>query len=96
MDLGLVLTDPFSDTDEDAIQSVADNVKTGGSALHERLSVFWGTPSTLQGRVPGGRFPLLDRLDLIENGRLLEGEDARQRRVRPTQTELLVAGASRT
>jgi len=28
-----------------------------GSALHERLSVFWATPSALQGRARGGRFP---------------------------------------
>ncbi len=28
--------------------------KSKGSVLHERLSVFWGTPATLRGR-PGGR-----------------------------------------
>jgi hypothetical protein len=37
--------------------------------------LFWGTPSTLHGRLPGGGFPALHRLDLIENGRLLDGED---------------------
>ena len=55
--------------------------------------MFWGTPSTLSGQVPGGRFPPLDRLDLLEHGRLLTGRDARQAAARPDRTELLVAGA---
>jgi hypothetical protein len=68
-------------------------VRAGGSALDERLSVFWGTPSTLRGQGRGGRFPPLDRLDLIDHGRLLTGRDARTGVARPGQVELLVAGA---
>jgi hypothetical protein len=55
--------------------------------------VFWGTPATLQGQRRGGRFPPLDRLDLLEYGRLLTGTDARSAVARPDRTELLVAGA---
>jgi hypothetical protein len=72
---------------------VAEAVRAGGSALHGRLSVFWGTPATLAGQTRGGRFPPLDRLDLLEYGRLLTGQDARQEAARPDRTELLVAGA---
>ena len=68
IDLGLVLSDPLLPGDADTIQTLADTEKSKGSALHQRLSVFWGTPSTLQGEQRGGRFPALDRLDLIENG----------------------------
>jgi hypothetical protein len=68
-------------------------VRSGGSALHQRLSVFWGTPATLRGRAAGGRFPPLDRLDLLEHGRLLTGQDARDGVPRPGPEELLVAGA---
>jgi hypothetical protein len=93
VDLGLVLADPVTTTDDETIQSVADTIKARGSTLRERLSVFWGTPSTLQGQLPGGRFPALDRLDLLENGRLLEGQDAPKGLVRPSHTELLVEGA---
>jgi hypothetical protein len=93
VDLGLVLSDPPQGSDEATLQTVADGVKAGGSPLHERLSVFWGTPATLQGRSEGGRFPPLDRLDLIENGRLLAGVDARQGMGPPTRDELLVVGA---
>jgi predicted nucleotidyltransferase len=93
VDLGLVLADPLGPSDPETVQAVADRVKARGSVLHERLSVFWGTPSTLRGRVAGGRFPPLDRLDLLENGRLLNGEEARQDLARPGRAELLVAGA---
>ena len=55
--------------------------------------MFWGTPATLGGRADGGRFPPLDRLDLLDNGRLLAGEEARHALPRPDRAELLVTGA---
>jgi hypothetical protein len=93
VDLGLILTDPFRMKDRLTVRRVSNAVRAGGSALHERLSVFWGTPSTLEGRSRGGRFPPLDRLDLLEYGRLLAGTEARQGIARPGRDELLVAGA---
>jgi predicted nucleotidyltransferase len=93
VDLGLVLADPVSPSDEETLQAVAHAVKERDSSLHQRLSVFWGTSSTLQGRVEGGRFPPVDRLDLIEHGRLLFGQDMRHGMVRPDPAELLIAGA---
>ena len=93
VDLGLVLTDPIEPSDQPTIGAVAEAVKAGGTALHERLSVFWGTPETLTGPVPGGRFPPLDRLDLLENGRLLDGTECRQGLTGPDPAELLVEGA---
>jgi hypothetical protein len=93
VDLGLVLTDPVAPSDAAAVGAVAEDIKAGGSELHERLSVFWGTPSTLNGDRPGGRFPPLDRLDLLENGRLLAGVECRAGLTGPDRRELLVAGA---
>ena len=93
VDLGLILQDPLRAGDRMAIQKVARSVRAGGSALDERLSVFWGTPSTLRAQAHGGRFPPLDRLDLLDYGRLLTGQDARSGVVRPGQDELLIAGA---
>jgi hypothetical protein len=93
VDLGLVLTDPIEVSDPPTIAAVAEAVKAGGTVLHERLSVFWGTPETLAGRASGGRFPPLDRLDLLENGLLLEGSECRQGLTGPDPDELLVAGA---
>lgn len=93
VDLGLIMADPLHQEDPDRLQAVAGHLRQQGSALHERLSVFWGTPSTLSGRVPAGRFPPLDVLDLLEHGRLVFGHDARRGLARPSQPELLVAGA---
>jgi hypothetical protein len=49
VDLGLILEDPVRVKDRLTIRTVARSVKAGGSALDQRLSVFWGTPATLQG-----------------------------------------------
>jgi hypothetical protein len=93
VDLALILADPLRPTDSETVAAVARGLKAKDSALHDRLSVFWGTPSSLGGRVPGGRFPPLDRLDLLEHGCLLRGEDVRNGLVPPSRDELLVAGA---
>ena len=93
VDLGLIVADPVSPSDGATVQSVAEALKAGGTELHARLSVFWGTPLTLAGRHAGGRFPPLDRLDLLQHGRLLSGEDARATLPQPSRIDLLVAGA---
>jgi hypothetical protein len=94
IDLGLIVSDPLRSGDAQTIEAIAETEKAKGSVLHRRLSVFWGTPSTLRGDRPGGRFPALDRLDLLENGRLLHGsDDARHGVVAPSSRDLLVSGA---
>jgi hypothetical protein len=93
VDLGLILRDPLDAGDSETIQAVAESERRKGSALHGRLSVFWGTPTTIRGEVNGGRFPPADRLDLVENGRLLLGDDVRSGVPTPSRNELVVAGA---
>ena len=83
VDLGLILADPPDAGDAAAIDAAAGAVRGSGAPLGDRLSIFWGTPSTLRGERPGGRFPPLDRLDLLEHGRLLAGADARAGLPRP-------------
>jgi hypothetical protein len=94
IDLGLILSDPPRAGDPGAIQQVAESERRKGSPLHQRLSVFWGTPATLAGAREGGRFPPLDRLDLLDSGRLVAGsDDARARVQRPSKQELVITGA---
>jgi hypothetical protein len=93
VDLALILTDPLSKIDSARVKAVAWGLRAKGSPLHARLSVFWGTPSSLAGRVSGGRFPVLDRLDLLEHGILIWGEDVRSGLLPPARNELLVSGA---
>jgi hypothetical protein len=87
VDLGIILQDPLRAEDRVTVDGVAGSMKAGGSALDQRLSVFWGSPATLQGPAGGGRFPPLDRLDLLEYGRLLTGLDVRSGMARPDRTE---------
>ncbi len=93
VDLALILADPIASPDGRAILGVAEKVRSMGSSLHTRLSIFWGTPASLGGRLPAGRFPPLDRLCLLEHGRLLAGEDVRNGLLRPNRAELVVTGA---
>src|SRR5215211_2355757 len=91
VDLALILTDPLGKADSARVKAVAWGLRAKGSALHGQLSVFWGIPSSLAGlRRP---LPALDRLDLLEHGLLLLGEDVRGGLLPPARNELLVTGA---
>jgi hypothetical protein len=92
VDLALVIADPIQAADAGTLFAVAADVRAMGSPLHARLSVFWGTPGSLASGA-GGRFPPLDRLCLLEHGRLLIGSQVRTALPRPGRSELLVAGA---
>jgi hypothetical protein len=94
IDLGLIIDDPLRGEDAAVIDSIAMRVRGAGALLDSRLSVFWGTPATLRGELEGGRFPALDRLDLIDHGRRIAGSDeVRRGLARPDGPELLRAGA---
>jgi len=93
VDLGLVLADPLHTSDAATVDAAASAVRERGGALSRRLSVFWSGLQALRERRAAGRFPPLDRLDLIESGRLLAGQDVRQSLARPEPAELVVAGA---
>lgn len=93
VDVALVLTDPGRASDAESVARIADTVRAGGSPMHSRLSVFWGTPESLRAGAAEGRFPPLDRLCLSEHGRLLSGTDIRSGLARPDRTELLTAGS---
>jgi hypothetical protein len=93
VDLALVLTDPLLPADSAGITRLAESIKATNLPFADRLSVFWGSPASLAGDSPGGRFPPLDRLDLIKYGRLLAGADMRNRLGPPSWKELVIAGA---
>ena len=93
IDLGLIVRDPVRAGDVERIEAEAEAERARGSALGERLSVFWGTRATLNGEAEGGRFPPLDRLDLIENGDCCGRSRERAGITRPGPDEGPIAGA---
>lgn len=93
VDMGLVLADPIAPSDAQGVRRLAELVRATLKPFADRLSVFWGSVATLTGSAEGGRFPPLDRLDLIAYGRLLTGSDIRRQLSSPTRKELVIAGA---
>lgn len=93
IDIGLILAHPLQASDAGTIDAGVGAMRAKGGELRQRLSVFWSSLRSLQEPPVAGRFPPLDRLDLIENGRLLMDQDMRQGLVRPDRAELVVAGA---
>ena len=93
VDVALVLADSVFLSAHESLLGVAEKVRSIGSPLHRRVSIFWGTSASLRGRIDGGRFPPLDRLCLLEHGRLLTGKDVRDGLPYPSRTELVVTGA---
>jgi hypothetical protein len=90
VDLGLVLEGPLTPADAERAAALGQGLDV---PLADRLSVFWGSRTTLEGDESTGRFPPLDRLDLIRYGRLLFGRDVRAGLPIPTHRDLVVKGA---
>ena len=69
-------------------------VERGSSPLSERLSVFWADWHTVRtGEGAHSRLGPVDRLDLLDSGRLLLGSDMREPSLRPSHQELVVMSA---
>jgi hypothetical protein len=93
VDLGLVLNGPLTHEDGVNVAETSRRLAHRDLPLADRLSVFWGCRSTLDGDESAGRFPPLDRLDLIRYGRLLYGTDVRAGLPEPSHRDLVVKGA---
>jgi hypothetical protein len=69
-------------------------VEEASSPLSERLSVFWADWHAVRtGDGSHSRLGPVDRLDLLDSGRLLLGSDLREPSVRPSHQELVVMSA---
>jgi hypothetical protein len=94
VDLGVVLDENLP-TDADHARSVREHVAAElDDPLADRLSVFWSDWPSLRANRPAGRFPAVDRLDLMDSGRLLFGTDQREKALRPTRSDLIADGAA--
>ena len=91
VDMALVIADPITDGDSETFDALNLRATESKMEFAERLSVFWGSPASLSsGESKAGRFPALDRLDLIRHGRLLHGQDVRAELTEPTRRQLVV------
>lgn len=93
VDIGFLLADPLLPADTDTVAKLAADIRASRQPYADRLSIFWGSVQSLNGAAPGGRFPPLDRLDLIRYGRLLAGRDVREQLQAPPRCDLVIAAA---
>jgi hypothetical protein len=94
VDVAIVLGSTGSDTAERIATVQRLVVERASSPLAQRLSLFWADwPAVRTGE--GGHFRLgpVDRLDLLDSGRLLLGSDLRAPNVRPTHQDLVLMSA---
>lgn len=94
VDLALLLADPLARADARRVAALARSAAAAHPDYGPRLSVFWSSPGEFNHpdrAEVGGRFPALDRLDLVRHGRPLAGGDARDRLVPPSRAAVLAA-----
>jgi hypothetical protein len=94
VDVAIVLGSTGPDT-ADRIASVQRRVlKQATNQLSDRLSLFWADWRAVRtGEGQHFRLGPVDRLDLLDSGRLLLGSDLRGRSVRPSREELVLMSA---
>jgi hypothetical protein len=94
VDVAIVLGSTGPDT-ADRVASVQSLVaKKARGQLSERVSLFWADWHTVRtGEGDYQRLGPVDRLDLLDSGRLLLGSDLRETSVRPSREELVEMSA---
>jgi hypothetical protein len=94
VDVAIILRSTASDTAERIARVQGLVAAKGSNPLSERLSVFWADWHAVRtGKGEHIRLGPVDRLDLLESGRLLVGSDQREPSVRPSHLELVVMSA---
>jgi predicted nucleotidyltransferase len=94
IDLAVILDDLPDDVAGQIAEVRRIATERADDPLAERLSVFWSDWDGVRGGASGrSRLAEVDRLDLLEDGRLLYGADQRASAVRPDKTTVLVETA---
>lgn len=103
IDILFVLRTALTDATRVALDLIEAEVARACPELGSRLAVFWTSEALLPRRTVSGAYPPpdlllgflppLDRLDLLQNGKLLAGRDIRSQVPEPTTDELVIAGA---
>lgn len=90
VDVMLVLNDVDSTTSARVV-GIRERVRGDvPGELAGRLSVFWSDPQGVRhGAGKPSRLPEVDRLDLLESGRLLQGDDCRAGATRPDTGDIV-------
>lgn len=94
VDIAVILTELSSATSAQVTEVAALTQARAATPLAQRLSVFWADwDGVCHGTLGGARLPAVDRLDLLDAGRMLYGTDRREGAERPDGDTLVEDGA---
>ena len=94
IDVAIILAGTGPRTAEQIARVQSLVAEQASSPLSARLSLFWGDWSAVRtGSGEHYRLGPVDRLDLLESGRLLTGSDQREPSTRPSHRDLLLMSA---
>ena len=88
IDIALLL-DKIQPQDNENIKKLSNKIQSYPLLFSDRVSIFWSSYQQEDFSQGKGRFPALDRLDLLQNGEILIGEDHRRNFLFP-KVELLI------
>lgn len=86
------LAAPLAKNDPEQINALMAYCGAANPRYGRRLSIFWSTPAAFaqdDAVQIAGRFPAIDRLDLLTHGRLIGGKDSRHLLALPTRRAVL-------
>jgi hypothetical protein len=92
IDMALLLAAPLARTDAEQVAAVAAYCAAAHPIYGRRLSLFWSSAEAFADAAnvqAPGRFPALDRLDLVAHGRRIGGEELREGLSPPTRAAVL-------
>lgn len=89
----VLMLDKLENSDEIKVKTLWDEIKTSELQYADRLSVYWSSYREQDFSKGKGRFPALDRLDLIRHAILIAGEDCRTKLKAPKHEELVTESA---
>ncbi len=94
VDIAIILRSTAPDTADRIAEVQSIVVDKAASSLSARLSLFWADWRAVRtGAGDHSRLGPVDRLDLLDSGRLVLGSDLREPSVRPSHRELVVMSA---
>lgn len=89
----VLMLDKILPSDDETVKKLWAELKATKLEYADRLSVFWSSYDDGDFSAGNGRFPPLDRLDLIRHAKLLYGEDHRKTLQEPSQKDMVLDSA---
>ena len=90
VDIGIIIDTVRLLEDEYYIDKLFTSVSNLKIPMGDRLSIFWSSEESIKNFASIGRFPLIDKLDLIKHGKLIAGREIRPNVYMPNQKEIII------